>query len=617
MTEIDEFLRKKNIEADISRLSILHNNNVYLHDINFLKFLSNNKYTRNKYKKPIVLSYNNLVELLRLNIITTIRNGGFSIEYIYQNLLNTSLKHIPQIKNYYKTDMVVVDDVNEDGKKKKILVNVFETSSPSDLTLDEYDILKRTKYKPRRAIKNIIYRNNKTSVPLITTYGLQENINFFQSNKKYIIGELFNSSEGSVKLPRIPRGDKCIIEFEATNIHINKYTSEFKIISNKNQYIKHVIYNNQLIKSDNNNKLNCNDIIIKNLNIGDKVVCYLKKEADNIFYCIIIVKQLKNRNPKNIEVINNTNETQLVSFSKKTKYLNLHSLLKIGYIAHSLIKEEKKFFIYYPPQKINKHNYYNIKLVLPTTAKKNDTLIFRFADLSRLVGNKCLELEFEENTLEPEIKHKNSLIIYSKNKIQYEKDIKRVKLQLNQFRRGDFVKLICKKDNTDIFKDKNEKTGMDFDKINKNQTTWICIIKKHNELSERFIFNEKKDIRKNILVDNLIKKTIILSSDTTRRIFRELSHSDNIYSISESDNNSIIYVKSDNFSLDLSELELENLYKVKICFKNKGMNLNIIDGDYKIINHFTKGSNLTIYSDFKNQIVNLYYYKKNNRLLII
>ena len=617
MTEIDEFLRKKNIEADISRLSILHNNNVYLHDINFLKFLNNNKYTKNKYKKPIVLSYDNLVELLRLNVITTIRNGGFSIEYIYQKLLNNSLNHMSQIKNYYKTYVVVVDDTDDKENKKKVLVNIFDTSSPCDLTLDDYDLLKRTKYKPRRAIKHIIYRNNKTSVPLITTYGLQENLNYYQSNKQYLIGKIYNSSDGVVKLPRIPRGDKCIIEFKATNIHLNKYTSEFKIISNKNQYIKHVMYNNQLIKYDGNKKLNCDDIIVKNLNIGDKVVCYLKKETDNIFYCIIIVKQLKNRNPKNIEVITNTNETQLVSFSKKTKYLNLHSLLKIGYIAHSLIKEEKKFFIYYPPQKTNKQIYYNIKLVLPTTAKKSETLIFRFADISGLKGNKCLELEFEKNTVEPDIKHKNSLIIYSKSKIQYEKEIKRVKLPLNQFRRGDYIKLICKKDNIDIYKDGKDKKVLEFNKINQNQTTWICIIKKRIELNERFIFNEKKDISKNIIVDNLIKKTIILSSDTTRKIFRELSHSDNIYSISESDNNSILYVKSDNFSLDLSELEYETVYKVKICFKNKGMNLNIIDSDYKIINHLTKGSNLTINSTSKNQIVSLYYNKKNNRLLII
>ena len=66
-------------------------------------------------------------------------------------------------------------------------------------------------------------------------------------------------------------------------------------------------------------------------------------------------------------------------------------------------------------------------------------------------------MEFEKNTVEPDIKHKNSLIIYSKSKIQYEKEIKRVKLPLNQFRRGDYIKLICKKDNIDIYKDGKDK----------------------------------------------------------------------------------------------------------------------------------------------------------------
>lgn len=615
--ETKEFLRKKDIEADISRLSISQHKKVYLHDINFLKYLNTNDFTKNKYKKPMVLSYSNLVELFRLNLITNIRNGTFSIEYLYQKLLDESLKHMSQIKNYYKTDMAVVEDKQNNIN---ILVNIFDTTSPSDLTIDEYDVLKKTLYKNSEH-KKITYKNNKSLVPLLTNYGLQENLNYFQSRRNcYLIGELFNSSDGTVKLPRNPSNGKCIIEFIATNSILKKCKSEFRIISNKKQSIKHVFHNK--IVFDENKP--CEEVIIKNLKLGDKVKCYLINQLGDISNWIITIYQPGLVNKGDVKKIYNQKQQPVVvkylKFKpglKNIKYINLHALLKIGFISHSLIKTNKQFFIYYPIQKVGKQIYYDIKLVLPTISKKSDTLIFRFGDISGLKGRKYLELEFEKNTNEEEPGITNDLIVYSKNNIQIRKKVKIVKLPLNQFRRGDYIKLICKKDNTDIYKDSDDK-GIELNNITKNQTTWICIIKKKNGLNENHIYEEKDidDRRKKILVNTLVKRTIILNADINKTIMKGLSHPDNTYNIIESDNNSIIYVKMNNFNIDLSQLESETVYRLKLCFNKKNMKLNIIDDNYKIINNFTNGSNLVINSKYKNQIINLYYVKKQNLILI-
>ena len=125
-----------------------------------------------------------------------------------------------------------------------------------------------------------------------------------------------------------------------------------------------------------------------------------------------------------------------------------------------------------------------------------------------------------------------------------------------------------------------------------------------------------KVIIKKLLVNTLVKRTIILNADINKTIMKGLSHSDNTYNIIESDNNSIIYVKMNNFNIDLSQLESETVYRLKLCFNKKNMKLNIIDDNYKIINNFTNGSNLVINSKYNNQIINLYYVKKQNLILI-
>lgn len=637
MTEkIDELKRKKDIEADLSRFSLKYGK-AYLHDIHFLKYINQNiavkEYTANKYKKPIVVSYNQLVELFRLNLITTIRNGCFSLEFIYQKLLNESpIKFMTEILNYYNTDMRLVKKISDD-KTRKLIVNVFDSTSPSDLSIDEYDVLKTTRYKTPTFKSNIIYRNNKMMVPLLTTYGLQENLNYYQTNRHYLIGKLFNSSDGSIKLPRIPSNeDNCIIEFTAVNKSfekLNKYRTEFKIIANKNQSIKLITHNSQYVE-----KKVYKEVIVKNLIKGDKISCYsIKKITGEIDW---VIKIFQPRTGSEIieyvePIINSDEGTKF----KYIKYLNLHALLKIGFISNILLKEINNFFIYYPKQINNLgENYYNVRLTLPSKGElKGKTFIMRFGDIKHLNQNKYFELLFDSNNddeiIDPTApiisKSKSNLLIYSRNGIKFRRNVKKVKLPLNKFKRGDYIKLICREDNTELIKDKK----IDLNKINVNKTKWIAIINTNHIINDSLILDDENKSDR-LSINYHINKNIILGSDILNNglskinsyVFEELktkssSVISNIFNITERDNNSILYVKRNNIKLDFSELAEMVLFKAKMVFKSNGLKLGILDEGYNIINNRGGVSNI-ITSRCDNDVVYLTFYnKKINPIIII
>lgn len=624
------FIKQYLIEGDIARMLFFHNK-FYIHDIHLLKYIRDITNTPDiKYKKAAVISFNDLVKLLNYNIISTIRNGCFNLEGMYQNLLTTQFKSMKSINNYYNNHMIMEKN-NIDNYNFNI---TYDNYGVGDFTLDEYDIIKK-KYNiiDGKSLNNKVklINNKKRIVPCLANINVQENINVYQSNTIFTLGYVDNTCSGTIKLPRV--NDKlktCYLEFLCINKTKNIISQPLYILLPDDSSFKIVINNNKTVDVPlgGYKKKYIRKIMINNLEYYDKIKCYYDKNE----WCILINSKrtfLKNSTFNKVSyVIDKTYNSDLLlteAITAKIKdetlkiprnilgikthnvytttNINMYSLARYGFFPNELFNNYSTTYnmFYYQPKNEtrNKSLGENIHIYIPYNKKniKGITYKFTFNKMKNRLNNN-IKIYFhikklnsgEQNMLFYNYKlHSNDT-----KKIINEEDFI-IELSIKDIINNECIEFKCIGD-TDKEKEKNinikeiDVTDYD-DPLNYNLTKWYIYIK-NNELNE--MKSAFEIIKKDNYNDDKIKLTsnkLITEYNNSRLSFYKFynkcfldnqmdiqlkqnlefhSKYSSIYYINSSINNNILKLDK-NSLLILDDENLNNGIKFKLLFTKKNV----------------------------------------------
>lgn len=642
-----EFIKKSIIEGDIARKMFFHNK-IYLQDINLLKYIRANSDINNyHYKKAANISVNDLINIFKYNLITTIRNGCFSLESMYQLLLETEFKLQYSLHDYYNNHMIIKKQkVGKEGNYYDSYLT-YDSYGISDYTLDEYDVIKNS-YKIIEPSKNKhdkikLINNRKRVIPCLTTESIQENINMYQSNSIFSIGYINNSSYGTIKLPSITEPAKtCYIEFISIIYNKNyKSLQPFTIILPIGTFFSMVFVNNKEIElPENNTKIVEHKLCINNLLFNDKIKCYYYNEK----WCINInFKNISHNKFKNnvyyIKERNKISKEQEQKYKIKKnllniKSLNVYSLSKYGYFSNELFSNYSTIFnmFYTPPYKLTGNNLFNenIHINIPYNKQNIKGISYKFIfnkPKYRLINN--IKIFFYIKKPTPEVQQ---YIYYNNGTINFETNNSNyfiIRTNLKDIKYYECIEFKCIQDNT--VKETLEYKNNDFHIEPKNRTKWIIYINK-NKKESIFKYN---NVNSNIKLINhklityynsynslnsIIKKDKIYNRYYINRIIDPsltYLHFNVTYYMNNNINYNILKI-NDNTLVILDDKYLRNDIKFKIifttndyvCYFYNYLEYNIYYKNIKINNLYFNINNENV----KNKILNISYY--NNKLFI-